>query len=72
LRHLWSFSGAHDVKDAANDFARSRTRDTRRRYARANLDAFAAPRASVEHVLNPVAQRRLERDLAHRLKVSTL
>ena len=49
-----------------------RIRDTRGFNARANLDAFAAPSASVEHILDALAQRRLERDLAHRLEVSTL
>ena len=71
-RHFRPLAGAHDVEDAADDVAGADIRDPGRRDTGADLDAFAAARAGVEHVVHAAIQRRLEGDLAHRQELRRL
>jgi hypothetical protein len=62
-------AGSHQIEHAADDVFGLRIRNAGGPHARTNLDAFAASRAGVEHVLDAFAQSRLERDLGHRLHI---
>jgi hypothetical protein len=47
-----AFTRAYDIKDAANNVAGTRIHDSGRRYAGTRLDAFAASRAGIQHLVN--------------------
>jgi hypothetical protein len=59
-------AGSHKIKHAADDVPGVRSRNAGGLYARTNLDALAASRAGVEHVVNAFAQSRLKGDVGHR------
>ena len=67
-RRLGTIAGAHKVEHAADDVFGSRIRNSGGSHTRTNLDALAASRAGVEHVVDAFAQSRLERDVGHRLR----
>jgi hypothetical protein len=62
-------AGAHDVEHAANNVFRAGIHDAGRPYARTDLDALAAFRAGVEHVVDAAAESVLKRDVIHRLQI---
>src|SRR6202043_946671 len=54
---------AHDVDDAGDDVFGRRIRDARRLHARTDLDAPAAPRAGVKHLLDACFEGGFEGDV---------
>ena len=73
--HLRDASGPSPVRTRSSTplmMSSGAVRDAGGLHARTNLDAFAASRAGVEHVLDALAQSRLERDVVHRLHIQAL
>src|SRR5450631_2159606 len=68
-RRIGTPAGAHDVEHAADDVFWVRFANAGRPYARTDLDTLAAFRAGVEHVVDAVAESRLEGDIVHRLQI---
>jgi hypothetical protein len=62
-------AGTHDVEHAADDVFRAGIHNAGRLYNRTDLDALAAPRAGVEHLVDATLESRLERDFIHRLQI---
>src|SRR5262245_28113023 len=70
-RRLVTLAGAYDFEHAANDVFGTGI-NAGRLYARTNLNALAALRTGIEHLVDAAAESRLERDVIHRLQIQRL